>query len=140
VIESHNRFGGDHIKDLLQSAYGIDLVRLAVGWPFRLVGELQERPRPLGGACVRFLHRDPGRVVAVGGIEELRAQPEVILAELKVQAGDMVRPLRNNWDRLGLVAVAGPSSDAAVARCEELIQASVRIEMGDPAPLAEASA
>jgi hypothetical protein len=77
-------------------------------------------------------------VVAVGGIEELRAQPEVIFAELKVQAGDMVRPLRDNWDRLGLVAVAGPNSDAAVARCKELIHASVRIEMRDPAPLAEA--
>lgn len=134
VIESHNRIGGDHIGDLLRAAYGIDLVEYAVGWPFRLVQELPDRPRPLAGACVRFLHGSSGRVVEVGSLDDVRARPEVLAAELSVKVGDVLRPLHNNWDRHGLVAVRGRDSDAAVRLCHELI-GSLRIETAaHPAP------
>ena len=133
VIESHNRIGGDHIGDLLRAAYGIDLVEYTLGWPFRLIAELPDRPRPLAGACVRFLHGSTGRVVEVGGLEEVGARPEVLAAELSVKVGDVLRPLRNNWDRLGLVAVRGCDSEAAVDLCYELM-GSLRIETAeDPA-------
>lgn len=130
VIESHNRIGGDHIGDLVRAAYGIDLADHAVGSPFGLVDELPDRPEPLAGACVRFLHGSSGRVVALGGLEEVSARPEVLAAELSVQVGDVVRPLHNNWDRLGLVAVRGPDSDAAVTLCHELM-ASLTVETVD---------
>lgn len=130
VIESHNRIGGDRIGDLVRAAYGIDLADYAVGWPFRLVDELPGRPEPLAGACVRLVHTRPGRVVAVGDVEELRARPDVLAAELSVGVGDVVRPLHNNWDRLGLVAVRGSDSEAAVARCTELL-AALEIETVD---------
>jgi hypothetical protein len=134
VIESHNRIGGDHIGDLLRAAYGIDLIEYTLGWPFRLVEELPDRPRPLAGACVRFLHGGSGRVVELGGLEEVSARPEVLAAELSVKVGDVLRPLHNNWDRLGLVAVRGSDSEAAVGLCYELI-GSLRIETTeDPAP------
>jgi len=132
VIESHNRIGGDHIGDLLRAAYGIDLVEYTLGWPFRLVEELPDRPPPLAGACVRFLHGSSGRVVGLGGLDEVRARPEVLAAELSVKVGDVLRPLQNNWDRHGLVAVRDRDSEAAVSLCHELI-ASLRIETaGEP--------
>jgi biotin carboxylase len=131
VIESHNRAGGDRIRDLVQAVYGIDLTRYIVGWPFGLVEELPERPIPAGGACVRFFHGAAGRVEAVRGLAEVREHPDVIAAEAYVKAGDTVRPLRDNFDRLGLVAVSGPDSDAAVRRCEELIENLVRIDVID---------
>lgn len=127
VIESHNRIGGDRIKDLVQAAYGIDLTVYAVGWPLWLVEELTHRPRALGGACVRFVHGSPGRVAELPCVEELRARPDVIAAELTVRVGDVVRPLQDNWDRMGLVAVRGSDGDAAVALCEELV-ASLDVE------------
>jgi len=133
VIESHNRIGGDRIGDLVRAAFGIDLVEYALGWPFRLVEELPDRPQPLAGACVRFLHGHSGQVVALGGLEEVEARPDVLAAELSVEVGDVLRPLQNNWDRLGLVAVRERDSDAAVALCDELVGA-LRIETTEAPP------
>jgi biotin carboxylase len=130
VIESHNRFGGGRIKDLVEAVYGIDLIAYSVGWPFRLIEELTDRPEPRCGACVRAVYGGAGRVESISGIEELSARPEVVAAEQSAKVGDVMRPLQDNWGRFGLVAVAGPDSDAAVRRCEELI-ASVRITMSD---------
>lgn len=127
VIESHNRVGGDHIGDLLRAAYGIDLVEYTLGWPFRIVAELPDRPRALAGACIRFLYGSSGRVVELGGLDEVRVRPEVLAAELSVEVGDVLRPLHNNWDRHGLVAVCHRDSHAAARLCDELIR-SLRIE------------
>jgi biotin carboxylase len=129
VIESHCRIGGDRIAALVESAYGIDLNGYAVGWPFGLVDELAERPRPLGGACVRFLHGEAGSLESVAGIEEVRDHPDVLAAELSAKAGDTVRALENNWDRLGLVLTRGTDTSAAVTLCEKLIESSVRIRV-----------
>jgi biotin carboxylase len=129
VIESHNRAGGDRIRDLVRAVYGIDLMTYAVGWPFGLVSELDSRPRPAAGACVRFFYADRGRVTGVGGFDEVRARDDVIAAESFVALGDEVRPLRDNFDRLGLVAVVGADADAAVKVCEELASSSLRIDV-----------
>jgi biotin carboxylase len=129
VIESQNRAGGDRIRDLVQAVYGIDLMAYAVGWPFGLVSELPEHPAPAGGACVRFLHADPGRVAGVGGFAELRVRADVIAAESFVGVGDAVRPLRDNFDRLGLVAVTGPDTSAAVSLCDKLASSSLEISV-----------
>ncbi|WP_328603343.1 ATP-grasp domain-containing protein [Amycolatopsis sp. NBC_00345] len=127
VIEGHNRGGGDRIMDLVESAYGVDLVSYALGWPFGLVPELTERPVPSGGAAVRFLHGPAGVVTGLSGVDELRARPDVIAAETYVKVGDRVGPLRDDFDRLGLVAVSGVDSYAAARRCAELIADAVAV-------------
>jgi biotin carboxylase len=129
VIESHNRAGGGRIKDLIQAVYGIDLTRYIVGWPFGLVDDLPGRPEPAGGACVRFLYGAAGRVEAVHGITDARDHPGVIAAESFVAPGDEVRPLRDNFDRLALVAVRGADSDAAFSLCDELLGNLVRVDV-----------
>ncbi|WP_433241348.1 ATP-grasp domain-containing protein [Streptosporangium sp. CA-135522] len=129
VIESHNRIGGDHIDELVEAAYGVDMAAYAVGWPFGLVEELAGRPRPLAGACVRFVHTGAGRIEGVEGVETVRARPDVLIAQVTASAGDVVRPLADNWDRLGLVAVRGSDTDAAVRLCEDLVANSVNIRL-----------
>jgi biotin carboxylase len=127
VIEGHSRPGGDRIGDLLAAVYGVDLGTLATGWPFGLVDELPDRPVARGGGCVRFLHGPAGRVTEVSGFDPLRGEPGVLVAEASVRVGDVVRPLEDNWDRLGLVAVRGPDSAAAVARCEDLVRTAATV-------------
>jgi carbamoylphosphate synthase large subunit len=129
VIEGHDRIGGDRIMDLVQSAYDFDFVTYSVAWPFGLVPELAERPPAVGGACVRFLHGPAGTVRSVAGIEELRARPEVIAADQYVRPGAKVGPLRDDFDRLGLVAVSASNGEAAVKLCEELIESAVDIQV-----------
>ncbi len=129
VIESHNRVGGGHIGELVEAAYGIDLISYTLGWPFRLVEELTERPEPIGGACARALLAPPGRVEGIEGIEELRAHPAVLAVDLAAHDGAIVRPMQDNWDRLGLVAVTAEDTDAAVKLCEDLVATAVAFHM-----------
>jgi biotin carboxylase len=131
VIESHNRLGGAYINELVHAAYGIDLAAWTLGWPFGLVEELHERPKPIGGSCTRFLLSDPGVIESIDGVDRVRAHPDVIAAELSKRPGDTVRPLQDNWDRLGLVAVKGPDTAAAVKLCEELIDKALNVRMAD---------
>ncbi|MFJ2414051.1 ATP-grasp domain-containing protein [Streptomyces brevispora] len=129
VIESHNRVAGDAIPDLVRSAYGIDLMTLALGWPFGLVDELPDRPVARAGASVRVLVGEPGRVESIDGVAEALSHQDVIAVRISAKPGDTVRPVRDNWDRLGLVAVAGADTAAAVRRGAEVISDTIRVRV-----------
>jgi biotin carboxylase len=120
IIESHNRVGGDRISELVHAAYGIDVDTYAVGWPFRLVDELTQRPAPLQAAATRFLSGPPGVVTAVDGADEVLAHPDVVALDVTVAPGDDLRPLSDSWDRPGQVVVTGRSTGEAIATCEDL--------------------
>ncbi|MEU7907470.1 ATP-grasp domain-containing protein [Actinoplanes sp. NPDC049118] len=129
IIESHNRLGGDAISDLVAGAYGIDLTTLAVGWPFRLVDELPDRPVAHAGASTRTVIGEPGRVTSVSGAEAAAAQEGVLAVQITAAPGDTVRALRDNWDRLGLVAVTGSDTTDAIERGARLIRDSIDIRL-----------
>ncbi|SDG49075.1 ATP-grasp domain-containing protein [Lentzea fradiae] len=133
VIESHNRIAGDAITDLVEGAYGIDLISYSVGWPFGLVPRLPDRPVARAGASTRFVVGAPGRVVSVAGAEEAAAAPEALVVRVSAKPGDEVRALRDNWDRLALVAVTGADADAAIANGARLIDEviDIRVETAD---------
>jgi hypothetical protein len=144
VIEAHNRPGGDAIADLVAGAYGIDVVSYALGWPFRLLPELPDRPAPKQAASTRFLVSPvSGTVTAVDGADVVRAQPDVLSLQLSAKVGERVRPVHDNWDRLGLIAVTGADGDAALARGAEVARDLLAIRIaGDDgseqlAPVAE---
>ncbi|WP_432862847.1 serine O-acetyltransferase EpsC [Microbispora rosea] len=129
IIESHNRVAGDMIPELVRGAYGIDLVEYALGWPFRLVPELPDRPEAHAGASVRSLVSEPGRVESVEGVADAAARDGVLDVRVTAKPGDTVHALRDNWDRLGLVAVTGPDTDAAIRRGGEVIGDAIRIRV-----------
>ncbi|NEC75237.1 ATP-grasp domain-containing protein, partial [Streptomyces rochei] len=62
VIEGHNRNGGGHIQTLVEAAYGIDLTRYAIAWPFGLVDPLDGRPEARAAGCARGVTGRPGTV------------------------------------------------------------------------------
>ncbi|NBE49972.1 ATP-grasp domain-containing protein [Streptomyces boluensis] len=128
VIESHNRVGGGHLAELVRAAYGIDLNAYAAAWALGRAEELPGEPVATGAACNRYVVRDPGTVTAVDGVAEVAAADDVLIAQVSVHPGDTVRPLRDNWDRIGCVVVRAADTDAAVRRCEELTRHTLRIE------------
>ncbi len=128
IIETHNRFGGDGIHRLVEGAFGIDLMTYLAGWPFRLVPELPDIPRPVRAASTVMLTKpEPGRVESITGVDEALAAPDVLDVQLWVEPGDPVRPLRDNWDRLALLAVTGADAGTAYRRGEQLIRDTLRI-------------
>ncbi|MFC4588802.1 ATP-grasp domain-containing protein [Sphaerisporangium corydalis] len=129
IIESHNRIAGDAIPELVRGAYGIDMTEYALGWPFGLVPELPDRPKAHAGASVRFLVSEAGRVESVEGGPDAAAQDGVLDVRITAKPGDRVHSLRDNWDRLGLVAVTGADTTAAIRRGAEVIEDNIRIRV-----------
>ncbi|MEV3856454.1 ATP-grasp domain-containing protein [Streptomyces sp. NPDC050095] len=126
IIESHNRIGGDRINDLTEIAYGVDMERYALGAALGVLEPLAASPLPRGGAAVRFLTPEPGRVVAVTGVDAVRADPACVDLRLSVGPGCEVPPLTWNEDKVGHVVARGATAAEAVAHSRRLA-ASVRI-------------
>ncbi|GGK73934.1 ATP-grasp domain-containing protein [Mangrovihabitans endophyticus] len=127
IIETHNRISGDAVPELVERVYGVDLSTYALAWPFGLVEPLPDEPGADGAAASRFVLGRPGTVVSVEGAEQAAAEDDVFVVRISAKPGDTVRQLTDNWDRLGLVAVAGPDTSAALLRSEKLINDRIRI-------------
>ncbi|MEV0318305.1 ATP-grasp domain-containing protein [Streptomyces sp. NPDC050658] len=123
IIESHNRVGGDRIDELTRIAYGVDMERHALGARFGAAEPLAMSPRPRAGAAVRFLTPEPGRVVAVTGVDVVRADPAYVDLRLTVRPGDVVRPLTWNEDKVGHVVARGATAAEAIAHSRRLAEA-----------------
>ncbi|KMS88000.1 MULTISPECIES: ATP-grasp domain-containing protein [Streptomyces] len=135
VIESHNRPGGDRIRDLVEAAYGFDIERYTVAWASGTLPALESRPPLRQAAATRFLSAEPGTVTAVEGVAEAAERTDVLTVALDVAVGDTVRPLRSSWDRIGQVVAVGPDADAALALCEKTgASVVVRTEVPADAP------
>ncbi|MER6222256.1 ATP-grasp domain-containing protein [Streptomyces sp. 900105755] len=135
VIESHNRPGGDRIRDLVEAAYGFDIERYTVAWASGTLPALESRPPLRQAAATRFLSAEPGTVTAVEGLAQAEDQADVLTVALDVAVGDTVRPLRSSWDRIGQVVAVGPDADAALALCEKTgASLVVRTEVPADAP------
>ncbi|MFD6888477.1 ATP-grasp domain-containing protein [Streptomyces sp. NPDC059957] len=121
LVECAGRFPGDGIVDLIDRAYGIDLVRsywaLLKGEP--LPAELPAKaPR---AAAVRFLHTETGVVESIGGLEEARALPGVAVCDVYLKPGEEVHELRSSWDRVGLAITEGDTRTEALARAVQAL-------------------
>lgn len=107
LIEVNPRPAGDKIHELVDLSLDMSCLELVVR---QYLGEpLPERipTTPVRGAAISFVTGEPGRVVAVGGLDVASRLPGVREAVAYVRAGDVVGPLRRNEDRLGhVVAVA----------------------------------
>lgn len=120
IIESHNRVGGYGINELAEVAYGVDMERYALGARFDKIEPLTASPEPLCGAALQALTPEPGRVVEVTGIDEVRADPAFIDLRVKVGPGDVVRPLTWNEDIGGYVSARGATAAEAIAHAKRL--------------------
>ncbi|MFR9673241.1 ATP-grasp domain-containing protein [Streptomyces sp. TR06-5] len=123
IVESHNRIGGDHIDELAEIAYGVDMERHALGAGLGVVEPLTATPEPRGGAAIRFLTPEPGRVVEVTGLDAVRQDPAFVDLQLDVGPGDEVPPLTWNEDKVGHVVARGADAAEAVAHSKRLAEA-----------------
>jgi biotin carboxylase len=117
VIESQHRAGGALFSDMIRTVYGIDPQAMAVTWALGQSDELPERPAPAGGAASWLVQADPGTVVSINGVDDLRADPATIAVSLWFSPGDVIGPFDASWDGLGHVAVRGADAGTAIELC-----------------------
>lgn len=119
LIESHNRVGGDKIRELVHHATGVDyldlIIRAATGAPV-LPTELIYS----GGAAIRFLVAPPGAVLHVSVPNWIEPETQV---HIGVQSGNVVGALRSSHDRVGHVISSGRDASSASSRAEKVVAA-----------------
>jgi biotin carboxylase len=124
VIEVAARIPGGQMADLARHAVGVDLIeialRQALGEPVPDPVALPNKQQPL---AIRFLTASPGplrpgRVVSIGPLDDVLAAPGVVQAELYLQVGETIRPVRLDGDRRGYVIALADTNVEALQRAE----------------------
>jgi len=109
VIEVAARLsGGDFCAGLVPLGTGVNYVRSAIQLA---IGETPD-PADLAArfhraVANRYLFPEPGRLVAVEGVEEVRAQPWVEKLELWYEPGAELPPMLSHAHRFGVFVVTG---------------------------------
>jgi biotin carboxylase len=124
VVECAARIPGGQMADLVRWATGVDLVevqlRMALGeeLPDELVQARFTQP-----LAIRFLTAQPGplptgRVRRVGPLDKVLAFPGVVQADVYLQVGETIRPVRLDGDRRGYVIATADTNLEALERAE----------------------
>jgi len=124
VVECAARIPGGQMADLVRHAVGVDLVevqiRMALGE--ELPDELVQ-PRFKQPLAIRFLTAEPGplptgRVKEIGPLDKVLAFPGVVQADVYLEVGETIRPVRLDADRRGYVIATADTNLEALQRAE----------------------
>jgi biotin carboxylase len=124
VVECAARIPGGQMADLVRFAVGVDLVdvqiRMALGeeLPDELVHAKFKQP-----LAIRFFTAEPGplptgRVKRIGPLDKVLAFPGVVQADVYLQVGETIRPVRLDGDRRGYVIATADTNLEALDRAE----------------------
>jgi biotin carboxylase len=122
IGELHARPGGDWIHRLVEEAYGVDLLDVALagvaGDPVR-----PPLPRACGAAATAAVVADrPGTLVGFDGIDDIQWDPRCVRLDVKAQSGRQYGPPTSHYDRLALVVARGPDPASATEAACSLAQ------------------
>ncbi|MBR7834651.1 ATP-grasp domain-containing protein [Actinospica durhamensis] len=146
LIECAGRLPGDGIVELIDLAYGGDLLAdllhvLDVDGGDGRGPNGSSRPglerRARRGAAVRFLSSAPGRVAAVDGVDAAGNAEGVHSVQVDVAEGTVVGEVTSSWSRAGEVVATGADAAEAVRNTE---RAAALVEIVTAAPAAAAAA
>jgi biotin carboxylase len=124
VVEVAARIPGGQMTDLAAHAVGVDLVEIALRQALgEEVPDELVRPRRQQPLAIRFLNAEPGplragKVRSVSGLERVLAFPGVVQADVFLEEGEEVRPVRLDGDRRGYVIAVAETNLEALERAE----------------------
>ncbi len=124
VVEVAARIPGGQMADLARHAVGVDLVEIALQQALGVeVPDELVKPRFSQPLAIKFLTASPGplptgRVRSVGALDKVLAFPGVVQAELYLQPGETIRPVRLDGDRRGYVIAVAETNLEALERAE----------------------
>jgi biotin carboxylase len=124
MVECAARIPGGQMADLALHAVGVDLVEIALRQALGLeVPDELVTPRFRKPLAIRFLTAQPGplptgTVTSVGPLDRVLAFPGVVQADVFLQEGETIRPVRLDGDRRGYVIAVGDTNVEALERAE----------------------
>jgi biotin carboxylase len=125
VIEVALRLSGGYLcTHNIPLSTGVDFVAAAIQIALGEEPKTEDlRPTRSSGVAQRWLFPDPGRVCRVTGADAVAARPEIALCEVRVRAGDLIRPVSDHTSRAGVVIATGATREHAVERAQHGVTA-----------------
>jgi biotin carboxylase len=124
VVECAARIPGGQMADLVRWAVGVDLVevQLAMALGDELPDELV-KPKFAQPLAIRVCTASPGPlptgvVRRIGPLDKVLAFPGVVQADVYLQVGETIRPVRLDGDRRGYVIATADTNLTALERAE----------------------
>jgi biotin carboxylase len=129
VVEVALRLSGGYLcTHEIPLSTGVDFVgaaiRIALG---ETPGQEELHSTCSRGVAQRWLFPSLGRVRRVTGVEEVLARPETALCEVRVSAGELIRPVSSHASRAGVVISTGTTREQALERARDAV-ASITIQ------------
>jgi biotin carboxylase len=119
LIEMGARIGGNGMAELVLGAYQVDTVAASIA--AATAAPMQVRPDGPESVLLHILTAPaPGRLVALGGLPEVLAHPQVRELKLFVEPGDRVRPYTEAANKLGYLVLADAPPTELRALAHEL--------------------
>jgi biotin carboxylase len=124
LVECAARIPGGQMADLAWHAVGVDLVEIALRQALGLdVPDDLVTPQFQKPLAIRFLTAQPGplptgTVARVGPLDKVLSFPGVVQADVFLEAGETIRPVRLDGDRRGYVIAVGDTNIEALERAE----------------------
>jgi biotin carboxylase len=124
LVECAARIPGGQMADLAWHAVGVDLVEIALRQALDLeVPDELVTPQFRKPLAIRFLTARPGplptgKVTSVGPLDKVLAFPGVVQADVFLEKGETIRPVRLDGDRRGYVIAVGDTNIEALERAE----------------------
>jgi len=121
VIEMAARLSGGYFcSHLIPWNTGVDLlgsaIRLALG---EIPAQDELIPSFQKGVSQRYLFPEPGKVVAIEGVEKARAVDGISMVEIRTEVGAQISPATNHPARAGVVMAVAETREEAIRRTEE---------------------
>ena len=130
LVECAARMPGDNIKDLIDLAYGGDLI---ADYVRVLEGADPGRPADAKrGAAVRFVSHRPGTVQEVTGVDAVSAADGVQEVHISAEPGMHVDAARSSWQRAGHVMVTAATGPEAAELAGDLVRRIHVVTRPDP--------
>lgn len=109
LIECAGRAPGGLIPELFELSYNLNLFKAFI---YILCGDEIDFPKlPSNIACVYYFTPQPGKLISVTGIENLRKVNGFVRVDLPIKPGQVIKPLTSNWGRTGYVILKASSRE-----------------------------
>ncbi|WP_114391482.1 ATP-grasp domain-containing protein [Notoacmeibacter marinus] len=136
-VETHARFGGDHIWELVRMVTGVDYVVLQTAFILHEHFVLPEGTEHSGFAKIQYHHfyGEGIRVASLANTAAALDSANAIEIGNLLPPGMATRPLRSSSDRSYYIIAQGESLeavDAGIARAEKLLRYELQAGKGQP--------